>query len=55
MDGVMAGVGAAVTRGQVPHEAGVVNCGGDVVAPVLIDLPAFVGEAGAELARWSRA
>jgi hypothetical protein len=26
-----------------------------VVAPVLIDLPAFVGEAGAELARWSRA
>ncbi len=27
MDGVMAGVGAAVTRDQVPHEARVVNCG----------------------------
>ena len=35
MDGVIAGVGAAVTRDQLPHEARVVDCKGDVVAPGL--------------------
>ena len=48
MDGVIAGVGAAVTRDQLPHEARVVDCKGDVVAPELIDMRAFVGEPGAE-------
>ena len=46
--GVIAGVGAAVTRDQVPKEARVVDCKGDVVAPGLVDMRAFVGEPGAE-------
>ena len=33
MDGPIAGVGAAVTREQVSHEARVVDCKGDVAAP----------------------
>jgi len=48
LDGVIAGVGAAVTRDQVPEGARVVDCRGDVVAPGLIDMRAFVGEPGAE-------
>ena len=48
IDGVIAGVGAAVTRDQLPTEARVVDCGGDVVSPGLIDMRAFVGEPGAE-------
>src|ERR1700758_968012 len=47
-DGVIAGVGAAVTRDQLPPEARVINCRGDVVAPGLVDMRAFVGEPGAE-------
>ncbi len=48
IDGVIAGVGAAVTRDQLPAEARIVDCAGDVVAPGLIDMRAFVGEPGAE-------
>ena len=48
IDGVIAGVGAAVTRDQLPAEARIVECAGDVVAPGLIDMRAFVGEPGAE-------
>jgi dihydroorotase len=48
LDGLIAGVGAAVTREQLPAEARIVNCGGDVVSPGLIDMRAFVGEPGAE-------
>ena len=48
IDGVIAGVGAAVTRDQLPPEARVVDCGGDVVSPGLVDMRAFVGEPGAE-------
>jgi len=48
MDGVIAGVGAAVTRDQVPADARTVDCRGDVVAPGLVDMRAFVGEPGAE-------
>src|SRR5580700_9326988 len=48
IDGVVAGVGAAVTRDQLPAEARIVDCGGDVVCPGLIDMRAFVGEPGAE-------
>ncbi len=47
-DGVIAGVGPAVTRDQLPEGARVIDCGGDVVAPGLIDMRAFVGEPGAE-------
>ena len=48
IDGVIAGVGVAVTRDQLPAEARVVDCEGDVVSPGLIDMRAFVGEPGAE-------
>src|SRR6201999_4125799 len=48
IDGVIAGVGAAVTRDQLPGEALIVDGGADVVSPVLVDMRAFVGEPGAE-------
>ena len=48
MDGAIAGVGAKVTRAQLPAEARVVDCGGDVVSPGLVDMRVFVGEPGAE-------
>ncbi len=48
MGGVIAGVGAEVTRDQLPHEVRIVDCRGDVVAPGLVDMRAFVGEPGAE-------
>jgi len=47
-NGVIAAVGPAVTREQAPREARIVDCGGDVVAPGLVDMRAFVGEPGAE-------
>jgi dihydroorotase len=47
-DGVIAAVGPAVTRDQIPDGVRVVDCAGDVVAPGLIDMRAFVGEPGAE-------
>jgi dihydroorotase len=48
IDGVIAGVGLAVTPDQLPEEARVVECEGDVVSPGLVDMRAFVGEPGAE-------
>jgi dihydroorotase len=48
IDGVIAGVGPKVTRDQLPAEALIVDCGGDVVSPGLVDMRAFVGEPGAE-------
>ena len=48
LDGVIAGVGREVTRDQVPEGARVIDCAGDVVAPGLVDMRAFVGEPGAE-------
>src|SRR5271154_7417000 len=48
IDGLIVGVGAAVTRDQLPAEARVVDCEGDVVSPGLVDMRAFVGEPGAE-------
>lgn len=48
MDGVIAGVGPKVTRDQLPHEARIIDCGGDVVSPGLVDMRVFVGEPGAE-------
>ena len=35
-------------RDQLPAEATIVDCGGDVVSPGLVDMRAFVGEPGAE-------
>jgi dihydroorotase len=48
IDGVIAGVGRAVTRDQLPAEVVIIDCGGDVVCPGLVDMRAFVGEPGAE-------
>ncbi|MBE7204529.1 MAG: dihydroorotase [Parafilimonas terrae] len=47
-DGIIAACGAEVTRDAVGSDAQVIDCGGDCVAPGLIDLRAFVGEPGAE-------
>ncbi|RFB80664.1 dihydroorotase [Methylovirgula sp. 4M-Z18] len=47
-DGKIADVGAQVTAASVGTEARVIDCQGDVVAPGLIDMRAFVGEPGAE-------
>jgi len=41
-------LGPAVTADAAPADARVVDCGGDVVSPGLIDMQAFVGEPGAE-------
>jgi len=46
-DGVIVDVGAGVTKANI-GDAEVIDCGGDVVAPGLIDMRAFVGEPGAE-------
>jgi dihydroorotase len=46
--GLIAGLGGAVTRDSAPAEARIVDCAGDVVAPGLIDMRAFIGEPGAE-------
>src|SRR6202042_3687173 len=48
IDGIIAGVGAKVTRDQLPPEATIIDCEGDVVSPGLVDMRAFVGEPGAE-------
>ena len=48
IDGLIAGLGGAVTKDSAPAEARIVDCAGDVVAPGLIDMRAFIGEPGAE-------
>ena len=47
-EGRIAALGPEVTRESAPPDARVIDCGGDVVAPGLIDMRAFVGEPGAE-------
>ena len=47
-DGLILDLGGTVTAASVPEGAQVIDCGGDVVAPGLIDLRTFVGEPGAE-------
>src|SRR5271167_2738184 len=48
VEGKIAGLGAAVTAASTPADALIVDCAGDVVAPGLIDMRAFIGEPGAE-------
>lgn len=48
VDGRIAGLGPAVTAASAPTDARIIDCGGDVVAPGLVDMLAFVGEPGAE-------
>ena len=46
-DGIIKVVGASVTKDNV-GDARIIDCGGDIVAPGLIDMRVFVGEPGAE-------
>ncbi len=48
LDGRIADLGPAVTADGAPEGARIVDCRGDVLAPGLVDLQAFVGEPGAE-------
>ena len=46
--GMIVGLGAQVGALNLPSDVRVIDCGGDVVSPGLIDMRAFVGEPGAE-------
>jgi dihydroorotase len=46
--GMIVGLGAQVGALNLPADVRVIDCGGDVVSPGLIDMRAFVGEPGAE-------
>lgn len=46
--GMIVGLGAQVSAQNLPSDVRVVECGGDIVCPGLIDMRAFVGEPGAE-------
>jgi dihydroorotase len=48
IDGVIRAVGPQVRPADLPAGAQIVDCAGDVVAPGLIDMCAFIGEPGAE-------
>lgn len=48
VDGAIRDLGPAVTPANLPSHARVIDCSGDIVAPGLIDMRAFVGEPGAE-------
>jgi dihydroorotase len=47
-DGLIADSGTHLSAGSAPRDAYVIDCGGQVIAPGLVDLQAFVGEPGAE-------
>jgi len=46
--GMIVALGAQVGALNLPSDVRVIDCGGDVVSPGLIDMRAFVGEPGAE-------
>ncbi len=48
IDGTIRDFGPQVAAAALPPHAHIIDCGGDVVAPGLIDMCAFVGEPGAE-------
>ncbi|WP_330084820.1 dihydroorotase [Methylocystis iwaonis] len=48
VDGRIAELGPTLTAQNAPDGARVIDCAGDVLAPGLIDMQAFVGEPGAE-------
>lgn len=47
-DGRISAIGEGVTKANVGSNFTIIDCAGDVVAPGLIDMQAFVGEPGAE-------
>ncbi|BBU62554.1 dihydroorotase [Methylosinus sp. C49] len=48
LDGKIADLGPALIAESAPQGARIVDCAGDVLAPGLIDMQAFLGEPGAE-------
>ena len=48
IDGAIRDLGSDITPQNLPSHARIIDCGGDVIAPGLIDMRAFVGEPGAE-------
>jgi dihydroorotase len=48
IDGLICDLGADVQAQALPPHARIIDCGGDIVAPGLIDMRVFVGEPGAE-------
>ncbi len=48
IDGLIRDLGSSVIEAGLPSHAHVIDCAGDVIAPGLIDMCAFVGEPGAE-------
>jgi dihydroorotase len=48
VDGLIRDFGAVVMPANLPAHARIIECGGDCVAPGLIDMWAFIGEPGAE-------
>ncbi len=48
IDGAIRDLGPDVAPRNLPSHARIIDCGGDVIAPGLIDMRAFVGEPGAE-------
>ncbi len=48
LDGIIRDLGPAIVAEALPSHAQVIDCGGDIIAPGLIDMCAFVGEPGAE-------
>ncbi|WP_244532288.1 dihydroorotase [Methylocapsa palsarum] len=48
VDGLIRDAGPGVAQANLPSHARILDCGGDVVSPGLIDMRAFVGEPGAE-------
>src|ERR1700737_4101615 len=48
VDGLIRDFGATIMPANLPAHARIIDCGGDCVAPGLIDMWAFIGEAGAE-------
>ncbi len=48
IDGLIVDFGSAITADALPKHAQIIDCAGDIVAPGLIDMRAFLGEPGAE-------
>ncbi len=48
VEGRIADLGPRASAAAAPADALIVDCGGDVVAPGLVDMRAFIGEPGAE-------
>jgi dihydroorotase len=48
IDGAIADLGPRLDARSAPEDADIIDCGGDLVAPGLIDMRAFLGEPGQE-------